>query len=223
MTALRALLCALLAVSAGAYAFAPAAPEGGEDGISASDGKGTIYTVYNLFDGRNSSIQVNRLQNGGLAWSVEHADGVREKAAAAGVDGDGNLYIVGERSYYKERYMFVMKYSPSGAFVREVADNADGCRASAVTVDKEGWVTVGGMCKYPRNRPARLVKYDSDLNYYWMAEYDRGARNYLRGLASDVRGLLFATIETVSGDITDGSYRTVTAIYSPEGRLEDER
>ena len=224
MTAIRALLLAGLAASAAAFQFQPHAPqEGGEDGISAHDGKGTIYTVYNLFDGRNSAIQVNRLTNGGLAWSVEHNDGVREKAAAAAVDSEGNLYIAGERTYYKERYMVLMKYSPSGAFVREVADNADGCRASAVTVDKEGWVTMGGMCKYPRNRPARLVKYDSDLNYYWTVEYDRGARNYLRGLTADAKGLLYATIESVSGDVGDGSYRTVTAIYGPEGRLEDER
>jgi hypothetical protein len=223
VTVLRALLCALLAASAGAYAFSPSASEGGEDGISAHDGKGTIYTVYNLFDGRNSAVQISRLMNGGLAWTVEHNDGVREKAAAAAVDSEGNLYVAGERTYYKERYMFLMKYSPDGAFVREVADNADGCRASSVVVDKEGWVTVGGMCKYPRSRPARFVKYDSDLNYYWTAEYDRGARNYLRGLATDARGLLFATIESVSGDVGDGSYRTVTAIYGPEGRLEDER
>lgn len=216
-------LTLVLAASAAAFTFVPAAQEGGEDGISAHDGRGTIYTVYNLFDGRNSAIQINRLTNGGLAWSVEHNDGVREKAAAAAVDSEGNLYIAGERTYYKERYMVLMKYSPSGAFVREVADNADGCRASAVTVDKEGWVTVGGMCKYPRNRPARLVKYDSDLNYYWTAEYDRGARNYLRGLAADARGSVYASIETVSGDVGDGSYRTVTAVYSQEGRLEDER
>ncbi len=217
-------LAAVLTASAGAFTFSPNSPqEGGEDGISAHDGKGTIYTVYNLFDGRNSSIQVNRIMNGGLAWTVEHADGTREKAAAAAVDEEGNLYIAGERTYYKEKYMFLMKYSPSGAFIREVADNADGCRASAVTVDKEGWVTMGGMCKYPRSRPARLVKYDADLNYYWTAEYDRGGRNYLRSLSADARGTLFSVIETISGDMGDGVYRTVTALYSPEGRLEEER
>lgn len=223
MNALRAVLCAFLAASAGAYAFSPTASEGSEDGLSAHDGKGTIYTVYNLFDGRNSAIQVNRLTNGGLAWSVEHNDGVREKAAAAAVDAEGNLYIAGERTYYKEKYMVLMKYSPAGVFIREVADNADGCRASALTVDREGWVTMGGMCRYPRNRPARLVKYDSDLNYYWTAEYDRGARNYLRGLTADARGAVYATIETFSGDAGDGAYSTVTAMYSKEGRLEDER
>lgn len=222
MTGLKSILLAALA--AGAYTFAPTASnDASEDGISAHDGKGTIYTVYNLFDGRNSAIQVNRLRNGGLAWSVEHADGAREKAAAAAVDAEGNLYVVGERSYYKERYMFLMKFSPSGAFVREVADNADGCRASAVAIDREGWVTVGGMCRYPRSRPARLVKFDADLNYYWNAEYDRGGRNYLRGLSADARGSLFAVVESISGEFGEGVYRTVTAIYSPEGRLEEER
>ena len=214
----------LLPAVAGAMHFNPTAPEvGGEDVISAHDGKGTFYTVYNLFDGRNNSIQVNRLNAGGVLWTVEHADNVREKAYAAAVDADGNLFVVGERLVNRQKYMLLLKFGPGGALQREVTDNNNDCGATSVLVDHDNWVVAAGLCRYGDNRPVRIVKFDNDLGFYWGAEYDRGGRNYLHALQADIKGVISASIEGVYGDIRDGSYRTITAVYTAEGQLQEER
>lgn len=194
------------------------APDSGDDVISAHDGRGSVSTVYNVFDGYTHAIQVSRLNAGGVVWTYPHSDGLYEKAYAAAMDENVNLFVVGVRRIEKSKSFLTLKYAPNGYLEREVADNRNDCTAVGVAIDAEGGALVAGVCRVGESHPMRLVKYDNDLNPLWSAEYDSGGRNYVRALRVDFRNNVSVTVETVFGNLRDGAYQTRTVVYDPNGR-----
>ena len=200
------------------YGFYGSSDEGG-DVLSAHDSRGNIGTVYNLFDGRDHSIQISRLApNGYVHWTYQHQDGFYEKAYAAGMDADGNLFIAGERRAHGAKYILILKYDPNGHLIGETIDDAYDCSGVSMGVDREWGVTVAGVCRYGQTHPARVLRYDGDLRLLWVDEYDGGGRNYVKGLSVDYQGGSSVTVETVYGNYRDGSFMTRTVMYDPDGR-----
>lgn len=212
------------AVSARAFYGASAGAASGEDVLTATGRNGHIATVYNLFDGRNHSIQVSRLApNGAVYWSQQHYDGHYEKAYAAAIDGRGNIFIAGVRRYGGGKFFLLLKFTENGYLETELVDDQYDCTAVNIAIDPEDNVAVAGVCRYGRNFPARLLRYSNDGGLLWFDEYDGGGRNYVRGMNLDYAGSVSMTVETVFGDYRDGSFVTRTVVYDKEGRRIDVR
>jgi len=189
------------------------------DAISTHDGRGNFSTVYNLFDGQRYGIQVTRMTSSGyVQWTQQHSDGLIEKAHAAAMDGDGGLFIAGVRRHQDRKFMLLLKYDKNGWLSQEWADPNSDCAALAAGVDPTGNVTVAGTCKYENASPARVLHFNNDGALLWADDYDGGGRNYVRDLQVDVQGNISLTVETVSGNMRDGSYGTHVIVYNDVGQ-----
>lgn len=212
------LLVLALACGASAQPNYSDTPESGDDSITAHDGRGGVSLVYNVFDGRAHSIQVSRLNARGVIWTDQHYDGAYEKAYAAAMDKDSNLFVVGIRRVDRQKYFLLLRYEPNGYLSRETVDRQFDCTAVGVAVDSRGGVVLTGVCRNGNYFPARVVKYDNQLNFLWEREYDGGGRNYVRALQIDPEDNVDLTIETIYGNYRDGAYQTRRVIYDPDGR-----
>jgi len=215
---------AYTAVSVHAFYGASGGSSSGEDVITATGPKGHIASIYNLFDGRNHSIQVSRLApNGAVHWTQQHYDGHYEKAYAAAIDSEGNIFIAGVRRYSGGKFFLLLKFDENGYLETELVDDQYDCTAIQIAVDPEDNVAVSGICRYGQSFPARLLRYSNNGGLLWFDEYDGGGRNYVRGMNVDFAGNVSLTVETVFGDYRDGSFVTRTVVYDKDGRRIDVR
>jgi hypothetical protein len=207
--ALRIAVSLLLAGLASPCAFAD---EG--EVLSASDGRGNMATVYNLFDGQRHSIQVTRLAaNGALLWSYPHSSGYADKAYAVVMDAKANIFVVGVRRYERQ------KSGENGSLAQEYMDNRNDCTALMVAAGGvDSRVSAAGTCRMGTEFPARVLGFDNNGRQLWYDEYDGGGRNYVRDLQVDYAGNTTVTVETVFGDYRDGSYTTRAVVYDMYGR-----
>jgi hypothetical protein len=213
--ALRIAVSLLLAGLASPCAFAD---EG--EVLSASDGRGNMATVYNLFDGQRHSIQVTRLAaNGALLWSYPHSSGYADKAYAVVMDAKANIFVVGVRRYERQKSMLLIKFGENGSLAQEYMDNRNDCTALMVAAGGvDSRVSAAGTCRMGTEFPARVLGFDNNGRQLWYDEYDGGGRNYVRDLQVDYAGNTTVTVETVFGDYRDGSYTTRAVVYDMYGR-----
>ena len=133
---------------------------------------------------------------GNELWHVTTSPNVSEKPVAHAVDGSGNLYLLGKRTY-PNRYM-TTKYDTNGNELWvTLYEGFSWAEPKSLAVDGEGNVYVTGSA-------FATVKYDTDGNELWVATRDGGSANHV---VVDASGNVYVTGRSDTND--DSSYLTI--------------
>lgn len=120
----------------------------------------------------------------------------RDQATAISLDPQGNAYVTGGTGSGDARHNYTtIKYDADGneVWVASHPGNASADPTSnALALDVEGNVYITGVTPYPAY-DYLTIKYDSDGNEVWVAQYHADGNNVARALALDSSGNVYVT------------------------------
>jgi len=146
----------------------------------AVDSEGNVYVTGTSGQGDGSDMATVKYDPDGNEEWVARYDGpagVGDGAVSMVIDGDGNVYVVGESEEIAENSDFTtIKYSPSGEeqwVARYDGPGTGDDMPVAIAVDDEGSVYVTGWSGgQETGRDIATVKYSSDGVEQWTARYN---------------------------------------------------
>jgi Abnormal spindle-like microcephaly-assoc'd, ASPM-SPD-2-Hydin/Beta-propeller repeat len=209
----------------------------GPDTASAitSDSQGNLLVIGSVCVAPNTSdptsCQTNTLQlekydaNGNRLWGGSLDDVVSAFGEAVATDAADNVYVSGAGDYqtnpgFNDSVRFItIKYSASGErqWIRYYDAGEDQFGgAKFIAVDAQGNSYVTGSTGNANFGPDVTIKYDTNGNQLWVAQFTDSAGNYPSGLALDADGNVYVTGESDSGGIFFSDAYTVK--YNSSGQ-----
>lgn len=205
-------LCAGLLVAAPGLVDAGSAR--GSSSLAAYNSFGDSVVVSNNYDGSSYWVRLSRLnRNGAVNREQTHADGYHELVRALSFDDDGSVYVAGLRYWQAARYLWAIKYNPSGNVEWEWSDDRGGCDASDVEVNAQGETWLAGHCVQGSSHALRLVRLTQRGYPAWARDYDSGGPSRIQDLHIDAgnrAALTAAAGAQVVTIVVDGQGRNVT-------------
>ena len=184
----------------------------------ALDDSGNVYvTGWSTGDGTKADYTTIKYDTKGKRNWVSRYDGPAngyDYAYALALDSSGNVYVTGwcQGIATNEDYATI-KYDNNGnqlwvARYNGPASGAD--RASAIAVDKVGYIYVTGSSAGNNSADFTTVKYDSNGNQLWVARYNGPAsgEDKASAIALDASGNAYVTGSSMGSD-TSKDYATV--------------